>query len=68
MGVYPFLHSASRLETMHELVGFTGGSAEHFLKGLESNRRDPRPGGNNFHMTHRLIRHGGDLIQLTLQP
>ena len=41
---------ASSPKNTHALVGSTGGRTAHFLEGLEVNRRDPWPGGDNYHM------------------
>ena len=50
--MYPFLHSASRLETMRAQVGFKEGSTAHFFEELNDNRRDPLQRENNGRMPH----------------
>ena len=52
VGVSPFLHLASHLDTTRAQISFTGGSTAHFLEGIEANRGYPRQGGNDGHIIH----------------
>ena len=49
-GVSSFLYLVSRLKSTSAIVGFTGGSAAHFLEVVESNWSDPHPGVENGHI------------------